>query len=33
MTLRTAEQYKEGLRDGRNVYILGNKVEDVTEDP
>ncbi len=30
---RTAEQYKEGLRDNRKVYIMGNKVEDVTEDP
>ncbi|MBW1817483.1 MAG: hypothetical protein JRJ60_10005 [Deltaproteobacteria bacterium] len=33
MALRTAEQYKEGLRDDRNVYILGEKVPDVTEDP
>jgi len=33
MALRTAEQYKEGLRDDRNVFILGNNVPDVTEDP
>ena len=33
MALRTAEQYKEGLRDGRKVFILGDKVADVTEDP
>ena len=29
MALRTAEQYRESLRDGRRVYILGEKVEDV----
>jgi len=33
MALRTADQYKEGLRDGRNVFIMGQKVTDVTEDP
>lgn len=33
MSLRTAEEYKAGLRDGRNVFILGKKVPDVTEDP
>ncbi len=33
MTLRTAEQYKEGLRDNRKVYILGEQVTDVTRDP
>lgn len=33
MALRTAEQYRQGLRDERQVYILGKKVEDVTEDP
>jgi len=33
MSLRTDEQYKQGLKDDRNVYILGNKVNDVTEDP
>ncbi len=33
MALRTAEQYKEGLKDNRNIFILGNKVPDVTRDP
>lgn len=33
MALRTAEEYREGLRDGRKVFILGNPVADVTEDP
>ena len=33
MALRTAEEYKAGLRDNRNVFILGQKVADVTEDP
>ena len=33
MALRTADEYKAGLRDDRKVYILGNKVPDVTEDP
>lgn len=33
MALRTAEQYKAGLKDNRKVFILGKKVEDVTEDP
>jgi 4-hydroxybutyryl-CoA dehydratase/vinylacetyl-CoA-Delta-isomerase len=33
MALRTAEQYKEGLKDGRQVFILGDTVSDVTEDP
>ncbi len=33
MALRTAEQYREGLKDGRNVYMLGKQVPDVTEDP
>ena len=31
MALRTAEEYRESLRDGRRVYVLGEKVEDVTE--
>ena len=31
--LRTAEQYREGLRDGRKVFLRGKPVEDVTEDP
>lgn len=33
MALRTAEQYKEGLKDNRDVYIMGNRVADVTQDP
>lgn len=33
MALRTAEEYRQGLRDDRNVFILGRKVSDVTEDP
>ena len=33
MALRTAEEYKQGLRDGRKVHILGKQVPDVTEDP
>ena len=33
MALRTAKQYKEGLKDGRIVYILGKKVDDVAQDP
>jgi len=33
MALRTVEQYLQSLRDGRNVYISGEKVEDVTTHP
>jgi len=33
MALRTADQYREGLRDGRKVFIMGRQVADVTEDP
>ncbi len=33
MALRSAEEYKQGLRDDRAVYILGKKVADVTADP
>jgi len=33
MALRTAEQYKESLRDGRLVYFRGHRVEDVTKHP
>src|SRR5439155_2805379 len=33
MALRTVEQYKESLRDGRLVYFRGHRVEDVTEHP
>jgi 4-hydroxybutyryl-CoA dehydratase/vinylacetyl-CoA-Delta-isomerase len=31
MGIRTAEEYRESLKDGRNVYIMGEKVEDVTK--
>ena len=31
MGIRTVEEYKESLRDGRQVYIRGEKVEDVTK--
>lgn len=33
MGIRTAEEYKESLRDGRRVYIRGEKVEDITKHP
>src|SRR5271165_3657801 len=33
MGLRTAEQYKSSLRDGRAVYFRGEKVNDVTTHP
>ncbi|RJP70956.1 MAG: hypothetical protein C4532_08470 [Candidatus Abyssobacteria bacterium SURF_17] len=33
MALKTPDQYRESLRDGRRVYILGEKVEDVTKHP
>ncbi len=33
MALRTPQQYLESLKDGRVVYILGKKVEDVTKHP
>ena len=33
MGLRTAEQYKASLRDGRAVYFRGEKVPDVTAHP
>src|SRR5215475_12561055 len=33
MGLRTAEQYKESLRDGRSVYFRGERVHDVTTHP
>jgi len=33
MALRTPKQYLESLRDGRVVYINGEKVEDVTKHP
>jgi 4-hydroxybutyryl-CoA dehydratase/vinylacetyl-CoA-Delta-isomerase len=31
--VRTVEEYKQSLRDGRRVYIRGEKVEDVTKHP
>ena len=33
MGIRTVQQYKESLRDGRRVYIRGQKVDDVTTHP
>src|SRR2546428_9496309 len=33
MSLRTAEEYKESLRDGRSVYFRGERVHDVTAHP
>ena len=33
MSLRTPEQYKESLKDGREVYYRGEKVDDVTTHP
>ena len=33
MGLRNAEQYIESLRDGREVYIHGERVEDITQHP
>ncbi|NQU07101.1 MAG: gamma-aminobutyrate dehydratase [Candidatus Abyssubacteria bacterium] len=33
MALRTPDEYRESLRDGRRVYLLGEKVEDVTAHP
>src|SRR5690242_963267 len=33
MSLRTVEQYKASLRDGRVVYFRGQRVEDVTAHP
>jgi len=33
MALKTPEEFKESLRDGRVVYIDGEKVDDVTTHP
>ena len=33
MGLRTVNEYKESLKDGRIVYLCGKKIEDVTTDP
>ena len=31
--IRTGEQYKEGIRDGREVWVDGERVKDVTMHP
>ena len=31
--MRTGAEYLEGLRDGRNVYIDGERIEDLTKHP
>ncbi|MEK9786452.1 MAG: 4-hydroxyphenylacetate 3-hydroxylase N-terminal domain-containing protein, partial [Gammaproteobacteria bacterium] len=31
--IRTGEQYRESIRDGRLVYMNGEKVKDVTQHP
>ncbi|MBW2061395.1 MAG: 4-hydroxybutyryl-CoA dehydratase [Deltaproteobacteria bacterium] len=33
MGLRTVEEFKESLKDGRQVYIFGEKIEDITTHP
>ena len=33
MALRTADEYRQGLKDGRQVYLAGNRIGDVAEDP
>src|SRR5437660_7893429 len=33
MAIRTGEQLLQSLRDGRQLFIDGNRVEDVTADP
>src|SRR4030042_431976 len=33
MGIRTAEEYKASLRDGRRVYMTGEKIEDITTHP
>ena len=33
MTLRTADEYRASLRDGRTLYYRGGRVDDVTEEP
>ena len=32
-TLRSADEYRESLRDGRRVFYRGKRVEDVTTHP
>ena len=31
--LRTGDQYRESIRDGRNVWVDGKKVDDVPNHP
>jgi aromatic ring hydroxylase len=33
MALKSFDQHRESLRDGREVYFDGERVEDVTTDP
>ena len=33
MAIRTPEEYRQSLKDGRSVYMFGEKVEDVTTHP
>ncbi|MBI4833046.1 MAG: hypothetical protein HY801_16125, partial [Candidatus Lindowbacteria bacterium] len=33
MALRTPDEYRNSLRDGRHIYMLGEKVADVTAHP
>ncbi len=33
MVLRTPDEYRQSLRDGRRVYVMGERVEDVTTHP
>ena len=33
MGLRTVEEFKESLKDGRRVYMLGERVDDITTHP
>src|SRR5687768_10177685 len=33
MGARDGNAYREGLRDGRNVWLEGRKIRDVTEEP
>ncbi|WP_313957681.1 4-hydroxyphenylacetate 3-hydroxylase N-terminal domain-containing protein, partial [Staphylococcus epidermidis] len=33
MALRTGEEYKQSLNDGREVYIDGERVHNITEHP
>ncbi len=32
MAMKTPEQYIESLRDGRELYMNGERIEDVTRD-